>query len=120
MRVTCGKVVGDLSGDREQWLLVQVGAAQRQHQVGGTRAQRGQHDAGLSAQFAMHRGRDAGIGLVPHQDEIHSRAPQLVHQHEHFASRQSEDALDAGIGQESGGCCCGRDAQCESRSRALS
>ena len=94
--MTLREVVRDLCGDREQRFLIQIRAAERQHQVGGTRTESGQHDAWLPAQFAMYRCRDSGVGLVPHQDEVHAGAAQFVHQHEHFASGQAEDALDAG------------------------
>ena len=87
MGVAGWKVVRDLRRNREQRLLIQKGAAEREHQVGGARTQSGQHDAGLSAQLSVHRRRDAGIGLVPHQDEIDSDAAEFIHQDENFASR---------------------------------
>jgi hypothetical protein len=44
---------------------------------------------------------------VAHQHEIDAGTAKLVHQHEHFTARQPEDALDAGVGQNSCSGCSG-------------
>ena len=86
MRMRRGKVVGDLRGDRQQRLLIEIGARDRQQQVGGAGTERGDDDAGLAIELAVDRGGDAGVGLVPHQHEIDARLAQLVDQDEHFAA----------------------------------
>jgi hypothetical protein len=108
MRVAFRELVRQLRRDREQRFLIQIRAAERQHQVRCARAERRQHHAGLSAKLSVDRRGDAGIRLVPHQDEIDAGAPKLVDQHEHFASRQSEDAFDASVGDDLCGGCGGR------------
>ena len=106
--VAGGKPVRDLRRDREQRLLIQIRAAQRQHQVRRSRPQRRQHHARLAAQLAVHRRRDAGVRFVAHQHEVDAGASKLVDQDEHFAARKSEHAFDPGIGKNFGGRSCGR------------
>jgi len=45
----------------------------------------------------MDRCGETGVGFVAHQHEIDAGAPEFVHQHEHFATRESEHAPDAGV-----------------------
>ncbi len=90
--MTGRRIVGNLRREGEQRLGVERRTGDRQHQVGGARPERRQDDAGLSAQLSIHGGGNSRVGLVAHQDEVHARAPQLIHQHKHFASGQSEDA----------------------------
>ena len=107
VRVAGREIVRDLRRDRQQRLEVQIGVRHRQHQVRRARTQCRQHDARLAAQLAVDRRGDPRVRLVAHQDEVDAGAAELVHQHEHLAARQSEDALDAGIGQNSCGGGCG-------------
>jgi hypothetical protein len=99
MGVARRKLVRDLRRDRQQRLLIQVGARQRQHQVGGAGPEGRQHHAGLAAELAVDGRRDAGVGFVPHQHEIDAGAAQLVDQHQDFPAGQPEHTRDARVGQ---------------------
>jgi hypothetical protein len=77
----------------------------REQQVRRTRPERRHNDARVAPELPVHRRREPGVRFVTHQHEIDAGTPELVQQHEHFTARQSEDALDAGIGQNPRGGC---------------
>jgi len=108
MRVTRRELLGNLRRDGEERLLIQIGAAEGQHQVRRARPQRAQHHPRLAAKLPVDGGGDASVGLVTHEDEFDAGAAQLVDEHEHLAAWQAEHAIDAGAGkkarEDGGGC----------------
>ena len=99
VRVAGWKFVGDLRRDGEERFLIEVRARHRQEQVGGAGAERGDYHARLPSQFAVDRGGNSRVGLVPHQHEVDADFPQLVDQDEHFTTRQAERPVNPSICQ---------------------
>ena len=74
---------------------VHVGVGKAGHQVGHTRAERGQTHARLAGQTAVAVGHEGGRLFVPAQDEVDLAVHQRHHEVGIFLAGNAEDALDA-------------------------